>query len=143
MKKITLVLIFCLAISNVANATCWGTVVQGKNGHSYCVSKQYLDWYGSLGWCVAQGRHLASINEACDFGTQIYGQNTNDCPNSTFNSGVYFDENGNDVRGTATWTATIDSGNSIFVIAIGTGGKDTRGHLHWRGNKRDNKALCY
>ena len=130
-------------MTGTVKAECWGTVVGGKNGHSYCVSSQLLDWYASLGWCAAQGRHLASVNETCDYGTDVFGTTTEGCPNIEFNSGVYFDANGNDMRGIAVWTATISGGDDIHVVDLGYFRLNSNGYSHWRKNKGGNRALCY
>ena len=143
MKKIILILMFCMLMAETARAECWGAVVNGKNGHSYCVSNQMLDWYASLGWCASQGRHLASINEACDYGTNVYGTTAEGCSNMEFSSGVYFDGSGNDMLGRSVWTATIDSGDDAFVVDLGYYRLNSVGYTHWRRNKGNHRAFCY
>ena len=83
MKKVILILMFCIAMTGTVNAqvSCWGTPVTGKDGHPYCISTQRMSWYASLAWCDAQGRHLASVNEACDYPGEIYGTHTQNCIN--------------------------------------------------------------
>ena len=84
MKKIILTLIFCITLAGAVRAqvTCWGTPIQGKNGHTYCQSTQSMTWYAALGWCDAQGRHLASVSELCDYGGSVYGVNADSCVNN-------------------------------------------------------------
>ena len=89
----------------MAKAECWGKEITGKNGHVYCLSNQTMKWYAALGWCAAQNRHLVTLNEACDYGTQIYGTSTENCPNIEFNTGVYFDKDGNDLKGRQCFTS--------------------------------------
>lgn len=122
MKKMLLTVVFCVAMSSIAEATCWGTAFNGKDGHSYCVSTQKLKWYAALGWCASQGRRLTSLNEACDYGTEIYGQTTDQCPNIAFDSGVYIDANGVDIRSYGrVWTANAYDGIRAMRVEPGNG----------------------
>ena len=81
MKKILFTLIICTFFVNVAKAECWGNEVTGKNGHTYCASKQQMNWYSAFAWCHAQGRHLVTVNELCDYGNKIWGKNQIWCEN--------------------------------------------------------------
>ena len=84
MKKFLLFIIgLCLSFSvtGKAETVCQGTPVTGLNGHVYCYSTQTMSWYAALGWCAGQGRHLASINEACDYDGKEFGKSAEDCPN--------------------------------------------------------------
>ena len=83
MKKIILSLLFCALSLNVqADDNCAGTVTIKQNGHSFCFSNQVMNWYSAHAWCDSQGRHLATIHEACDHNGQVYGSTyTTGCPN--------------------------------------------------------------
>ncbi|MGN1091850.1 MAG: hypothetical protein ACI4RJ_05120 [Alphaproteobacteria bacterium] len=85
MKKIILSLLFCALSLNVqADDNCAGIVIIKQNGHSFCLSNQVMNWYSAHAWCDSQGRHLATIHEACDYNGQVYGSTytyTNKCPN--------------------------------------------------------------
>lgn len=82
MKKILFTLIICTFFVNVAKAECWGDEVPGNNEHIYCVSKQKMNWYSAFAWCHAQGRHLVTMNELCDYGDKIWGKNHTTCANN-------------------------------------------------------------
>lgn len=84
MKKILFTLIIYTFFVNVAKAECWGNEVTGKNGHTYCVSKQDMNWYSAFAWCHAQGRQLVTMNELCDYGTSVWGKNQIWCENFRF-----------------------------------------------------------
>lgn len=89
MKKILLLIALCLVFASDGKAaTCWGTSFTAANGHTYCISTQNMNWYAAMGWCDAQGRHLASVNEACDYNGQVYGTNADDCPNIKASGGL-------------------------------------------------------
>ncbi|MBR4926892.1 MAG: hypothetical protein IKY98_01050 [Alphaproteobacteria bacterium] len=63
MKKIILI---CgvLMMSTAANA-CGGFVIKGDSGASYCMSKQYMNWYSSYAWCRDQGMKLVDVMGIC------------------------------------------------------------------------------
>ena len=42
-----------------------GTIVEGNNGHEYCMSNDTMNWDDANTWCEARGRHLASMDEMC------------------------------------------------------------------------------
>ena len=84
MKKILFTLAICTFFVNMAKAECWGNEPTGKNGHTYCASKQQMNWYSAFAWCHAQGRHLVTMNELCDSGTMVWGKNQIWCENFRF-----------------------------------------------------------
>ena len=68
MKLLTILVIVVLAF-NIAQAqaeSCEGGTLQtAENGHVYCRSTIYMNWWSAYTWCEAQGRHLASMYEIC------------------------------------------------------------------------------
>ena len=68
MKKLLFVLSFIIASSSAfAEAKCeGGDPFEGViDGHEYCISKASMTWWAAFAWCQHQGRHLASMQEAC------------------------------------------------------------------------------
>lgn len=63
-----------------------GTVITGKNGTEYCMSKNKMNWWTALGWCQKIGKKLISYPEECKCPTDICGETMSGCPNLT---GVY------------------------------------------------------
>ena len=94
MKKIIFMLCVCAFLGNArADSDCAGTIIQKRNGHVFCFSNVEMNWYSAHAWCDAQGRRLATMNEACDYNGQVYGANyTTGCPNGY----------GTSINGTAT-----------------------------------------
>ena len=99
MKRI--LLLVCLMFSFVFNvraqeaSVCWGKEEKFKKDHSYCFSSQTMNWWSAFAWCDAQGRHLASISELCDYDQYVYGLNASRCPNKEW--------------GLNGWTANVTS----------------------------------
>ena len=67
-KIIPVVLLFAGFSCGAQVANCdGGTRITGQeNGHEYCISKITMNWWSAHSWCRAQGRHLASVTEACN-----------------------------------------------------------------------------
>ena len=107
MKKILFTLAICTFFVNVAKAECWGNERTGKNGHTYCVSKQDMNWYSAFAWCHAQGRHLVTMNEFCDYQNNIWGKNRSDCANLIFSDNT---------TNAMSWTVNIDDDGKAYVV---------------------------
>ena len=77
MKKILLLATLSIILPNIAWGACEeGEEFTGKNGHVYCKSNQYMNWWSAFAWCKANGRHLVTLDEACNNNSWING-----CPN--------------------------------------------------------------
>ena len=60
-----------------ANAACvGGEEITGKDGHVFCLSEESMNWWSAFQWCSAQGRHLATPDEACNYGKIHWGGGT-------------------------------------------------------------------
>ena len=99
-----------LTIGSAANAaTCeGGSLITGANGHEYCQSNNTTNWWSAFTWCEAQGRHLATVYEACPEWDGATGQSK--CMNMSANP----------TRCTTyrAWSATANG--SVNAFAIGT-----------------------
>ena len=112
-----------------------GGLVTGTNGHVYCLSKNDMNWWSTYAWCEAQGRHLASIYEACPAWDGLQGDNK--CANLT---GV-----SNNPR---AFSSTAQGKNDACVVLLGNGmigcGIAENGSIiAGTGRAEQNKALCY
>ena len=67
-KTILAILMAMLATSAFAEGKCeGGDPFEGANdGHEYCISQKTMNWWSAFAWCQQQGRHLATLQEACD-----------------------------------------------------------------------------
>ena len=64
MKKILLLTLTVLMISNVASA-CKGISFQGASGKNYCLSKHTMNWYSAYAWCNDQQMQLVDSTKLC------------------------------------------------------------------------------
>ena len=120
MKKLLLILTLSIILPSIAFAKCdGGNEKAGKNGHSYCISKKKMNWWSAVTWCEANGRSLATMQQACD--TQA--------PTTCSNLAISVNN--------GAWTAKT-SGNSASRIYMTTGIAATS-KLNYTGNV----ALCY
>lgn len=56
------------SVSAMAINCPYGEVIFGKLGGEYCVyTKRGMNWWSAHQWCQAQGLHLASPEEACNY----------------------------------------------------------------------------
>ena len=113
-----------------------GTEFQGAvNGHYYCKGPA-MTWWAAFAWCQKQGRHLASLDEAC----ADWRNDTSDvhCPNMK----VAKDINGTNMTGSWMWTANPYSNNDREATNVdrssGKIGSDS-----YRGRDKLYQALCY
>ena len=138
MKKIILALILTTAIATTgAQAqqvrTCvGGTEFQGAvNGHYYCRGPA-MTWWAAFAWCQKQGRHLASLQEAC---VDYYGATGESaCPNMKVSTAV----NGTNMSSAWMWTANPNGSKLAYFVNSGTGNVNT--YLYRYGTYQ---ALCY
>ncbi|MBR5130182.1 MAG: hypothetical protein IKV03_03050 [Alphaproteobacteria bacterium] len=111
MKKIILLTLAILMISNVANA-CGGITLKGKSGATYCLSKHKLHWYSAYAWCKDQGMELIDVKEVC-------GQLSGKCSELALT-----DEEKNNIstytggKATEFWTRTAASSSAAYYISI-------------------------
>ena len=104
-----------------------GTVITGKNGHNYCYSNQSMNWWSAYAWCEAQGRHLASMYEACptwDGSKGGYGESAAKCPNII---------GANILK----WTSTPEGENNAFYVSSNDVVSDPR------SKQTAARAFCY
>ena len=105
-----------------AEATCvGGNLGTDKNGHEYCLSNSNMNWWSAYTWCQGQGRHLASIYEAC--------------PGWDGSQGVGKCVNSNNKFSTA-WTSTPSQGSKAFRVSIYSRVED-------QVRTSTSNALCY
>ena len=113
-----------------ANAACvGGEEITGKDGHVFCLSEENMNWWSAFQWCSAQGRHLATPDEACNYGKIHWGGGK--CGNI---NGV-----------------TCESGKHMAFLALGMeknfayAFNISNGDIHWNWVYRSGacRALCY
>lgn len=114
MKLNTLVISLILVVStpSMASTCIGGLTFQGKNGHEYCLGPAGLNWWSAHQWCNAQGRRLATPNEACDHNTYIWGGNAPQCPNL---SGIDASPNMNYEQ---VWLNLIADDNNVYTTGV-------------------------
>ena len=131
MKLLTIFAIAAIAF-NIAQAqaeSCEGGTLQtAENGHVYCRSTIYMNWWSAYTWCEAQGRHLASMYEICPTWDGTIGEGKI-CNLSSFPRDVY------------NWTSTALESNYTFAVDK-TWVLGNNSYNGWR-NKTLNRALCY
>lgn len=118
-----------LAIASTANAaTCeGGTLATGENGHEYCQSNNYMNWWSAYTWCEANGRHMASIYEICP----EWDGSTGEYKCANYNGNFSY-----------CWTSTAASqGDKAFYVYAG-GRYKSIGEAN-RNSAYDQHALCY
>ena len=138
MKKIMLIWCFILGIASAQAQeieNCAGKLIKKQNGHVYCFSNVDMNWYSAHAWCDAQGRHLATMNEACDYALSVYGSNySTGCPNAT--------------------SAQFDNTDSGYRLKFWVNRQDEEGKAFWVGlfyseqevddvTSASCRALCY
>ena len=123
MKKMILALMLTTALATVAKAqqvrTCvGGTEFQGAiNGHYYCRGPA-MTWWAAFAWCQKQGRHLASLDEACgDW------RNNDTIDGKCLNMKVSKDISGANMSSGWIWTATpYTHPAGAYLVNSGDGG---------------------
>ena len=127
MKLLKILAITAVAfnINTTHAATCNnGFLITGANEHEYCVSDiEEMNWWSAYTWCEAQGRHLATIYEACPDWDGSIGQGK--CTNSTSTTAGY-----------NYWVSTANGSTLAFR---------THGFSSVYSSSRDSRyhALCY
>ena len=112
--------------STVNAATCeGGTLATGENGHEYCQSNNYMNWWSAYTWCEANGRHMASIYEICPEWDGSTGEYKCANYNSQFKNGL--------------WTSTPYQTDNAFKL---TEWRKSVG-LENRAESSNYRALCY
>ena len=129
-KTILAILMAIVATSAVAAGTCkGGDPFEGVNdGHEYCISKKTMSWWAAFVWCQQQGRHLASLEEACGQWYGVWGDAA--CGNMV-KSGV---------TDKICWTANPSGSNRAYYVNAGTG---TINGDYYRNITTNYAALCY
>ena len=130
MKKLLFVLSFIIASTSAfAEAKCeGGDPFEGViDGHEYCISKASMTWWAAFAWCQHQGRHLASLQEACEGWHGATGDAA--CGNLV------------KAGGPNKWCWTANPFHSTTAHSVNVGGGDIRinGHPH----NDAASAFCY
>ena len=63
MKKILLATVMAIVMTTSAHAACEGGTLSDDG--KFCISNIRLNWWSASNWCKANGRHLATMYEAC------------------------------------------------------------------------------
>ncbi|MGN1091052.1 MAG: hypothetical protein ACI4RJ_00975 [Alphaproteobacteria bacterium] len=129
MKKLLFILSFIIASTSAfAEAKCeGGDPFEGViNGHEYCISQKTMTWWAAFAWCQHQGRHLASLQEACG---DLYGAIGDAACGNLIKSGVTVK---------ACWSANPSGSISAYKVDAGTGRIGYTNRVPYEGY-----ALCY
>ena len=126
-KTILAILMTMVATTAFAEAKCeGGDPFEGvSDGHEYCISQKTMLWWAAFAWCQQQGRHLASLQEACG---NLYGATGNAACGNFIKSGV---------TGKMCWTANRYSHLRSYLVSTGTGNINSRDRIEGF------YALCY
>ena len=130
MKKLLFVLSFIIASTSAfAEAKCeGGDPFEGViDKHKYCISKAGMSWWSAFLWCQHQGRHLASLQEACE---GWHGALGTACGNLIKS----------DVTAKWCWTANPSGSTNAYYVNAGIG---TIVNVHTYGRAAGFVALCY
>ena len=120
MKKILLATVMAIVMTTSAHAACEGGTLSDDG--KFCISNIRLNWWSAANWCKANGRHLATMYEACP------------------------DWNGNTVEGNcpviassisrSAWTATARGSDYAFNIY------PSNGQVNYNNRYSELLALC-
>ena len=130
MKKTVLaILMAMMATSAFAEGKCeGGDPFEGANdGHEYCISQKTMTWWAAFAWCQHQGRHLASMQEACKGWTGAMG---NALCGNMIKSGV---------TDKICWVANSHGSTNAYYVHAGTGNISGT----YRDRNYATSALCY
>ena len=119
MKKILLATVIALFTATPVMAACEG----GTESNGFCISNIELNWWSASNWCKANGRHLATMYEACpDWDGNIgYGK----CPVIASSIDSYI------------WTATVKDSEYTFFV------NPSNGNVEYRISRVSNaRGLC-
>ena len=93
-----------------------------QNGHTYCISQITMNWWSAHSWCRAQGRHLATMAEACN------GDIGNCCNINDPALPDYFEYE---------WTATANGASAAKTVHV-------RGcNISTRRRQNPSRAICF
>ena len=127
-KTILAILMTMMTTTAFAEGKCeGGDPFEGViDGHEYCISKAGMTWWAAFAWCQHQGRHLASLQEACEgwHGT------TASCANLIKP----------DVTAKWCWTANPSGSTTAYLVNAGTGYINNGGN---RSYATLYYAICY
>ena len=130
-KTILAILMAMMTTTAFAEGKCeGGYVFEGViDGHEYCISKATaMTWWAAFAWCQQQGRHLASLQEACEGWHGARGDAV--CGNLIKS----------DVTAKNCWAANPYASDNTYVVIAGTGNVD----LAYPGRSyAARRALCY
>lgn len=135
MKKILLLACVCMLCAGQAMAAnCEaGTEIKGKNGHVYCQSNNYMNWWSAGTWCEAQGRHLATMEEMCP----DTGEGLNNAWDGSTGSGKCANLNG--VGSGYGWSSLASGSSDAFYVELRNGFVTSA-----NGNRNSgNTAICF
>ena len=118
MRKIIIgCIIYLTALSGYAAETCIGGVDWTyRNGHTYCLSDSPMNWWSAFQWCAAQSRHLATLDEICDYEKETWRTTGLYCPN----------KNIIDSKGRGIWSALGNGEGTAYTLHIGGGNISTQ-----------------
>ena len=141
MKKTILTLILTTALAATTEAqqvrTCeGGQEFQGaENGHYYCASSPLMTWWAAFAWCQKQGRHLASLDEACAGFMNATGGVA--CPNMKVAKTI----SGTSLSTSYKWTANPGSATTAYIVKSNSGSFTTI--ARFPPGYDLSQALCY
>lgn len=134
MKKILLLAcagVLCFSQVNAANCEA-GTEVTGKNGHVYCQSNKYMNWWSAGAWCEAQGRHLATMEEMCP----DTGKGLNNAWDGSTGTGKCANLIG--VGDGYAWSSLASGSSKVFHVLLDNGSVDNN-----RNRSGSGTAFCF
>ncbi len=140
MKKILLVMILSVLTITNANAFCEnGDIYQGADNTQYCVSPDgfMMNFWTAFSWCESQGGTLASLEQACGTGIDIFGDACLNIKNGSFKTNT---TRSNNIR---LWTSTPANYSTALsdVVNMYDGFICFAGNC-WGGRDSSNYVLC-
>ena len=115
----------CFSVSASAGTCNGGVVVKGvQNNHEYCRSTTQMPWWAAFQWCQEQGRHLVTMQEACDW---MGAMGNNACPNLMVGQDRWI------------WTANPAGSSNAYNVNLSSG------YVYGHATNRDSSwyALCF
>ena len=121
MKKILLATVMAIVMTTSAHAACEGGTLSDDG--KFCISNIELNWWSASNWCKANGRHLATMYEACpDWDGNI---GSGKCPVIASSIDSYI------------WTATVKNSEYTFFV------NPSNGNVEYRISRVSNaRGLC-
>ena len=129
-KTILAILMTMMTTTAFAEGKCeGGDPFEGvSDGHEYCISTTTMNWWSAFAWCQHQGRHLASLQEACEGWHATTGSTI--CGNFVTS----------DFTRKYLWMANPSGSTNAYHVI---GGSGNIVNLHTYGRAAGFFALCY